>query len=155
MQRFLMVGAIASSALVLSATACQAQPPTILVTADAAQVAQNRPQPGARMDNLNLTADQKAQIEAIHQNTRAEMSKILTAEQKAKLQTMMQSAGERSRAMAGEKPPQPMSMAELNLSAQQEQSLRQLRQQERQQIMNILTAEQREKLQQAMSKVRP
>ncbi|MBE9037584.1 Spy/CpxP family protein refolding chaperone [aff. Roholtiella sp. LEGE 12411] len=91
---------------------------------------------------LGLTDTQKNQIQAIRQNTRAQIEGILTPEQKAKLEATKQerqaSQGQRSR----------NKFADLNLTEQQKTQMRQIWESSKQQMQAVLTPEQQAKLKQ-------
>ncbi len=87
-------------------------------------------------DLLNLSADQKAKLEQIHQAEQAQMDSILTTEQKAQLQT------------ARDNRTNPRQVFDsLNLTAEQKTKIQELRRSTREQMDAILTAEQRQQLQ--------
>ncbi len=82
------------------------------------------------MDQLNLTADQKAQIKQIHQSERQQIDALLTQEQKQQMSTARQQH---------QKPT-------LNLTDAQKTQMKAIRQAAQSQIKAILTAEQQQKL---------
>lgn len=94
--------------------------------------------------NLNLTADQKAQLKQIRESTRTKIEAILTPEQKAQLAAAKQQRqqgqrGQKARGM----------WASLNLTADQKAQIKSIRQDAKQQMDAVLTAEQRQQLEQA------
>ncbi|MBF2027836.1 MAG: P pilus assembly/Cpx signaling pathway, periplasmic inhibitor/zinc-resistance associated protein [Oscillatoriales cyanobacterium C42_A2020_001] len=89
------------------------------------------------MNKLNLTDAQKAQMKQMREQTQAQIEQILTAEQKAQLQSLKQSGGK----MRG-------GWQSLNLSEAQKQQIRQIRENAQQSMQSILTAEQRALLEQ-------
>jgi len=86
---------------------------------------------------LGLTDDQKAKTKEIHDNTRAEIAKILTPDQQAQLKTAMQNHQGWRRAIAS-----------LNLTEDQKNQLRQVVQSQKTQMDEVLTAEQKQQIQQ-------
>ncbi|NJP08600.1 MAG: hypothetical protein HC866_03275 [Leptolyngbyaceae cyanobacterium RU_5_1] len=162
--KYLSVSTIAAiAAIALASNACQAQSPsTIQIVDGPISQTQDRPPRGpSPFADLNLTAEQRSKISEIRKKTRTEIEKILTAEQKAQLRTAMQNRKPPSPGMQGPPPDAgmqgpppgagmqgPPGMTALNLSDEQEQKIQNLVQSEREQISNILTAEQREKLRQ-------
>ncbi|MEN2750977.1 hypothetical protein AAIR29_04945 [Psychrobacter sp. FBL11] len=117
------------------------------------------------LSQLDLTATQQAQLQALKQNNRSErmqnreaMLAILTAEQRAQLETLKserQAKGHRhSHNKGGKNSP----LSELNLTATQRAQIATIRQnnsgsriQNRSAIMQVLTAEQRQKLEAIMA----
>ncbi|MDJ0727919.1 MAG: hypothetical protein QNJ38_22690 [Prochloraceae cyanobacterium] len=95
---------------------------------------------GTRLDrmaeNLSLTESQKNRVERVFKSSRTQIENILTAEQKAQLETI------KERGMKGRK-----MFKSLNLSEDQKQQIRAIRQNTRQQVSQILTTEQRQKMQ--------
>lgn len=89
------------------------------------------------MSKLNLTDAQKAQMQQLRQETQAQIEQILTAEQRAQMQSLKQSGGK----MRG-------GMKDLNLSEAQKQQIRQIRASSQQKMQAILTDEQRALMQQ-------
>ena len=109
------------------------------------------------MNALNLTAEQKAQMQQIHQETKAQIEQVLTAEQRQQLEaakSQKQAArAERHAARAqGQARPEGQTrerrgpFANLNLSADQQTRIREIKQASRQQMEAVLTEEQRQKL---------
>lgn len=115
---------------------------------------------------LNFTPEQQAQMEQIRQQERAAIDNILTAEQKAQLQSDRQNRQPRQRGQnlgtpgngqpRGQRPPmgnpgQPGGpFASLNLTADQRSQIETVMQSSRQKMDALLTAEQRQQLQQHM-----
>lgn len=118
----------------------------------------------ARPDFFNLTPTQQAQMAQIRQQERAAIENILTADQKAQLQSDRQQRQPRQRGQSsgtpgsqaprGQRPPSgnPGSsggpFAALNLSPDQRSQIAVVMQNSRQQMDALLTAEQRQQLQQ-------
>ncbi len=97
-------------------------------------------QPADRLQ-LNLTDAQKQQMKSIHQNTRTQISALLTDAQKIQLETAIKS---------GTKPRE--AMRALNLSADQKSKIRAIKQAERTQREALLTPEQKQKITDAKGK---
>ena len=108
-----------------------------------------------RKNPLNLTDDQKAQIKKLHEETRAKIEGVLTADQKAQLEAWKQQrkAEWQARKQAGQsqqpggQPGQRLHKAQnwmkaLNLSDDQKAQIRAIRQDERKQMESILTPDQ-------------
>jgi Spy/CpxP family protein refolding chaperone len=83
---------------------------------------------------LNLTDAQKQQMRTIRQNTKQQIEAILTPEQRVQLQATMASGDRQSRRGVWQR---------LNLTDAQKQQMRTIRQNSRQQMLSILTPEQR------------
>lgn len=106
-----------------------------------------------RPNFLNLTSEQQARMEQIRQNERSQIEAILTAEQKAQLQTQRGTrkapTGENRRTPpTGENrgvPPAPF--ASLNLTTEQRSQIEAVRRSSREQMEAVLTPEQRQKVQ--------
>jgi periplasmic protein CpxP/Spy len=102
-------------------------------------VAQSVSKSGERAERLanklNLTEDQKAQMKQIKESTRTRIEAILTAEQKAQLQTAKQQ-GQRKRE----------AFKSINLTEAQKEQIRGIRQETQQQMEAVLTPEQRQTL---------
>jgi len=86
---------------------------------------------------LNLTPEQREKMQQIRQSSRAQIDKILTAEQKARLNAARKN---------GENPRQVF--ASLNLTAAQRSQMQEIKRSSREQMDAILTPEQRQQLQQ-------
>jgi protein CpxP len=84
---------------------------------------------------LDLTSEQQSQIAQISQNSRQEIDRILTSEQKSQLQSAIAS---------GQKPRE--AMKSLNLTSEQKQKMKAVRRSQREKIASILTPEQKQKL---------
>ena len=93
--------------------------------------------------NLNLTADQKAQLKQIHESTRSQIDAVLTPEQKAQLAAAKQ---QRQQGQSGQKPRGVW--ASLNLTADQKAKIQAIRQDAKQKMDAVLTADQRQQLEQ-------
>lgn len=103
-----------------------------LATAEAAKRAEGGG-PGHGLDQLNLTADQSAQIEAIRTDTKSQMQAILTSEQRTAVEG---SNGQRG------------AWRQLNLSDEQRSQMQAIRETSKAKIDAVLTAEQRQQLDQ-------
>ncbi|QYX29949.1 Spy/CpxP family protein refolding chaperone [Sphaerospermopsis torques-reginae] len=102
---------------------------------------------------LGLTDEQKAKMQEIRRNARAEMEKVLTAEQKEQLKAAMQerinqrSQGEgRMEGRGRGKKNNPF--AALNLTEAQKTRMREIKESSKQQMEAVLTPAQREQLKQ-------
>jgi periplasmic protein CpxP/Spy len=93
---------------------------------------------------LNLTSDQQAQMEQIHQNARSQIDNILTAEQKAQLESARENRGTprrgENRGMPGRR------FDSLNLTDEQRSQIESVRNTAREQMDAILTDEQRQQM---------
>ncbi len=96
--------------------------------------------------NLNLTDAQKAQLKQIRESTRSQIDAILTSEQKAQL------AAAKQQRQQGQKPQK--NWAALNLTAEQKTQMRAIRADAKQKMNAVLTAEQRQQLQQQRQQMR-
>ena len=76
-------------------------------------------------EDLNLSDAQRADIESIHQNARAQLQSVLTAEQ----QTILENSEQRGR----------RAFRELDLSEDQRTELRAIGEASREQVSNVLT----------------
>jgi Spy/CpxP family protein refolding chaperone len=98
----------------------------------------DRPGPGFKGrrqlgQKLNLTDAQKAQLQEIRQTTHSRVEAVLTADQKAQLETAKQQGTKLREAFQS-----------LNLSDDQRQQIQTIREEGRQQMESVLTSEQRE-----------
>lgn len=91
---------------------------------------------GHGQDRLNLTEEQRTQLEQIRQETQAQMDSILTEEQKAQLETA-RANGEHPRQI----------FASLDLTEEQRSQIEELHRASREQMATILTPEQLEQMQ--------
>jgi protein CpxP len=111
------------------------------------------------MKALNLSADQKAQMQQIHQETQAQIEQVLTAEQRqqleaAKAQRQATRAERQAARTQGQRQARPQGatrerkgpFADLNLSADQKTRIQAIRQAARQRMEAVLTPEQRQQL---------
>ena len=89
-----------------------------------------------KLQRLNLTEEQKTQMQQIKQSARAEMQKILTPEQLEKLQAA-KANGQKKRGV----------WRSLNLSDEQKAELKKIRQSKKSQMEAILTDEQKQQWQ--------
>jgi periplasmic protein CpxP/Spy len=95
---------------------------------------------------LNLTADQQAQMEQIHQDTRSQIDNILTAEQKAQLEAARENGGAPRR---GENRGMPgRGFDSLNLTDEQRSQIESVRSAAKEKMDAILTPEQRQQMEQ-------
>jgi periplasmic protein CpxP/Spy len=112
----------------------------ILTPAQQAQLNQDRDDEKggymARLDKLNLTSDQKAQIDRLRATGRTQMDAILTPEQRQKAQTMQ---GRR-------RPELENTWNTMNLTADQKAKIKAIYQTSQEQFNAILTPEQQSKL---------
>jgi periplasmic protein CpxP/Spy len=133
---------IMASAIALTLTATSLAVKAESITSSHTVVAQQMRQKGRGMwQQLGLTEAQQAQIQTIRQNTRAEMEKILTEEQREQLRTSMQDGGMQNRRNRQGK------FASLNLTEEQKTQMRQLMQSQKAQIEAVLTPEQKAQMQ--------
>jgi len=95
---------------------------------------------------LNLTSDQQAQMQEIHENERSQIDNILTVEQKTQLETARENQGARrrgeNRGMPGRR------FDSLNLTEEQRSQIESVRSAAREQMDAILTPEQRQQMEQ-------
>jgi len=143
-----LVGALA---LTLTATPFAVQAQTNSASAQVVAQARRR----GPWDTLGLSDQQKARIQQIMRNSRAQVEAVFTPEQKAKLEAARQARqaqrqqGQRPQAGEGRK-----IYAELNLTEEQKTRIRSIRESSRKQIESVLTAEQRAKLQELEANAR-
>jgi Spy/CpxP family protein refolding chaperone len=88
----------------------------------------------ARLDKLNLTAEQKTKMQELWKAARAQMKEVLTAEQQQQSQVVK----ERRQAMRN-------GWKDLNLTTDQKAKLKTIRESSEQQLNSILTPEQQAK----------
>ena len=88
-------------------------------------------------EELNLTAEQQAQLERIRDNKHSQIEQILTPEQRQQFQQLQ---GQRQRHREG--------MRALNLTEAQRNQMREIHQSARELMQNVLTEEQREQMRQ-------
>lgn len=150
----LLAGAVA---LTLTATPFAVQAQMRSFSPQLAQTPRTeRGQKGGRLggfSRLNLTDEQKAQMQAIQTNTRNQIEAILTPDQKAKLQAAKearqaqrqagQGQGQRQ-ARQGQRPQK--GWANLDLTEQQKTQMRQIQETSRQQMLAVLNPQQRQQL---------
>ncbi|MEL7223962.1 MAG: Spy/CpxP family protein refolding chaperone [Cyanobacteria bacterium P01_D01_bin.36] len=84
------------------------------------------------LEQLDLTADQSAQLASIREDAKAQVQTVLTAEQQATLNSS-ESIGRQE-------------LRQLDLSESQREQLRAIREATREEVSEVLTAEQREQL---------
>ncbi|MBH8562352.1 P pilus assembly/Cpx signaling pathway, periplasmic inhibitor/zinc-resistance associated protein [Nostoc sp. CENA67] len=148
----LIAGAIA---LTLTATSFVVQAQT--ASSSPLLVAQTAKKQRGPWKNLDLTDAQKAQIQQIRRNTRAQIEAVFTPEQKEKLKAAFEAR--RAQRQAGQRPTGQRqgpwkNFAELNLTQAQKDQIRQIRESSRQQIQAVLTPEQQAKLKQFQENAR-
>lgn len=90
-----------------------------------------------KQNRLNLTPEQQEKMRAIKQSSREQIDNILTAEQKAQLETAKQN---------GENPRQ--AFKSLNLTTEQRSQMQAIKRSTREQMDAVLTPEQRQQMQQ-------
>ncbi|HEY9639855.1 MAG TPA: Spy/CpxP family protein refolding chaperone, partial [Coleofasciculaceae cyanobacterium] len=113
-----------------------------------AALAQGEPLPAA-IASLNLTAAQRTQAEEILKASHDQVQTILTPEQQQQLRELRQSHRAGRHGLLGEMPPE---LAQrLNLTEDQQAQLKQIRENTRNQVENVLTAEQQQQLQAAIA----
>ncbi|HYW18681.1 MAG TPA: P pilus assembly/Cpx signaling pathway, periplasmic inhibitor/zinc-resistance associated protein [Nodularia sp. (in: cyanobacteria)] len=123
------------------------------------QLAQNARTKGGQkgawgMQSLNLTEAQKAQMQTIKSNTRAQIEAILTPEQKATLAAAKQARQGQRQAGQGPRGQGKKGWANLNLTEQQKTQMRQIRESSKQQMQAVLTPEQRQQMQEMRENMR-
>lgn len=91
---------------------------------------------------LNLTAEQKAQLEQIRENTMEQIKPLLTAEQQQQLPEL-------EARMAAVR----QSLAQLNLTPEQHQQIREIMRSNRPEVEAIFTDEQRQQLRDRMQEM--
>ncbi|BAZ52186.1 hypothetical protein NIES4103_48450 [Nostoc sp. NIES-4103] len=148
----LIAGAIA---LTLTATSFVVQAQT--ASSSPLLVAQTAKKQRGPWQNLDLTDAQKAQIQQIKRNTRAQIEAVFTPEQKEKLKAAFEAR--RAQREAGQRPTGPRqgnwkNFAQLNLTQAQKDQIRQIKESSRQQIQAVLTPEQQAKLKQFQENAR-
>ncbi|MGV0025235.1 hypothetical protein [Phormidesmis priestleyi] len=139
---FLLPGAIA---LILSAT------PMVAVNAQTAPTAPT----GERMQNknrLNLTADQKAKMKAIRENTRTQIDGVLTTEQRTQLQSERGQGMKRGKGLRSARAD--ISLRSLNLSNDQKARIKTIMEASRRDREAVLTPAQLEQMRQFQSQRR-
>ncbi|KZL47927.1 MULTISPECIES: hypothetical protein [Cyanophyceae] len=110
-----------------------------------AQMPKNEKGQKGAWQRLNLTDAQKAEMQTIKSNTRAQIEAILTPEQKATLQA----AKEARQGQRGKK-----GWANLNLTEEQKTQMRQIREASKEQMLAVLTPEQRQQMQEMRQNMR-
>jgi Spy/CpxP family protein refolding chaperone len=91
------------------------------------------------LSNLNLTSEQKAQLEQIRNNIDSQIAGILTPEQQQKSQSIKAQRQQLHEAMKA-----------LNLTSEQKEQMHSIKESSRQQMDDLLTDEQRQQLRQEM-----
>jgi periplasmic protein CpxP/Spy len=135
-----------ASAIVISLTAATsvvnaettAQRPLIVTQNPQNRVAQNR-ENNNKWERLNLTQEQRTQIQAIKSETRSQIEGILTPEQREQAQAAWNNNG-------GDKPKN--ALRNLNLSDEQRTQVRAIMRSSKEKMEAVLTPEQKEQLRQ-------
>ncbi|MEJ1932746.1 P pilus assembly/Cpx signaling pathway, periplasmic inhibitor/zinc-resistance associated protein [Nostoc sp. NIES-2111] len=98
-------------------------------------------------ESLGLSNEQKARIKQIMDNSRTQIEAVFTPEQKAKLEAARQAR--QAQRQQGQRPQAGRrgNVADLNLTQDQKNRIKSIRQSSKQQIEAVLTPEQRAKLQ--------
>jgi Spy/CpxP family protein refolding chaperone len=91
----------------------------------------------AVLEQLNLTADQEAQLSTIRQTTRSQLEAVVSSEQREQFKTSWQQGNSLRQAIAA-----------MNLSPEQQQQVRSIFQASRQQAAQVLNSEQKQQLRQ-------
>jgi periplasmic protein CpxP/Spy len=103
---------------------------------------------------LGLTDAQKAKMQEIRRNTRAEMDKVLTTEQKEQLKAAMQARKEQRSQGQGQGQGRGQwkkdGFAALNLTEAQKTRMREIKESSKQQMQAVLTPAQQQQLKQMM-----
>lgn len=138
----LVLGAVAAP----FAVNAQANPSVKLLMAQAQRQGKE-----GKWAKLNLTDAQKEQMRQIKQETRAQIQEVLTPEQRAQMETMKQNRqGQNGQGQARQGRRGGM-MAALNLTAEQEASIKQIMQSQKARMEQVLTPEQRQQMEQMRS----
>lgn len=124
----LLAGTIALSVSTIVPLTAQAQPN------QQGQLRQEQPERQYR--GIELTEQQKAQIQTIRQNTRSQIEGVLTAEQRKQFQAALSSGQKRRSAFA-----------DMNLSEQQKNQIREIMRSAKTQAEAILTPAQKQQMQ--------
>lgn len=111
--------------------------PTQLAEATPQAMSQALPSLIAALDQLNLTADQEAQLSAIRRETRTQLEAVVQPEQRQQFKTTLQQGGSFRQAVNA-----------MNLTPDQKQQLKSIFQSARQQGATVLTTAQRQELRQ-------
>jgi Spy/CpxP family protein refolding chaperone len=101
---------------------------------------------------LNLTDAQKAEMQTIKSNTRAQIEAILTPEQKATLQAAKEARQGQRQAGQGQRGKK--GWANLNLSEEQKTQMREIQEASKEQMLAVLTPEQRQQMQEMRQNMR-
>jgi Spy/CpxP family protein refolding chaperone len=100
--------------------------------------------PPPMFSELNLTAEQQAQLEQIRVNTIEQIKPLLTTEQQQQLP-----------ALEAQMEAVRQSIAQLNLTAEQRQQIHEIMRSTRPEVEAVLTSEQRQQLRSRMQEMRP
>ena len=98
-------------------------------------------------ERLNLTQEQKNQLKQIRENTRSQIESVLTEEQRQKLQAAKQAGGQQA---GGRRGKHRDVWASLNLTQEQKDAIKKIRQSAKEQMKNVLTPQQQAQLEQMM-----
>ncbi len=128
----IVISLIATTSAVKAETT--AQRPLIVAQNRVAQNRQNN-----KWERLNLTEEQRTQIQAIKRETRSQIEGILTPEQRQQAQTAWNNNG-------GDKPKN--GLRNLNLSDEQRTQVREIMRSSKEKMEAVLTPEQKEQLRQ-------
>lgn len=138
-----LVGALALLPLMAKADMLQANQtavtavPTQLAEATPQGMSQALPPLLAALEDLDLTADQEAQLSTIRRETRTQLEAVVQPEQRQQFKTMLQQGGSFRQAVNA-----------MNLTPDQKQQVRSIFQSARQQGAMVLTTAQRQELRQ-------
>lgn len=95
------------------------------------------PKAGQRLNRLNLTDAQKAQLKQIRESTKSKIRAVLTTEQQTQFDAARQATGKRGGIMKS-----------LNLTSDQKAQIKDIMKASREQMKSVLTPEQQAQLQQ-------
>ncbi|NWF58076.1 MAG: hypothetical protein HXY43_01835 [Fischerella sp.] len=129
----LIAGAIALSLSVIPQRSVQAE----IAPKATLQLAQNQQQPQPQPPRIELTDQQKTQLQQINAKVRSQVEQVLTPKQREQIKTAMQTG----------QPPQ-QAFAALNFTPQQKSQLQQIFVSMRQQQEAVLTPQQKQQLDQ-------
>lgn len=104
-----------------------------------AQPASARIESFPALENLNLTDDQKSQLQEINQQVLSQVESILTFQQRTQFRSTVQQSGMQT------------ALRQLNLTRKQQSQLRKVMKSAKREIDGVLTDEQKQQLQQQMN----
>jgi periplasmic protein CpxP/Spy len=117
--------------------------------------------PGHMMKDLNITEQQKTQLQAIREKTRSRIEAVLTDAQKQQLAATKQQkmaelkqrreSGQKRGEGKGKRGGMKGVFESLNLSEQQKSQIKTIMQESRKEMSSVLTAEQKAKIRQKMT----